>query len=76
MSAEIKAAARRLKRSLERERQLRQLANDYLYETAPGIHTYHACPCRRGRTRRGECHRCVLDAILNIGALEESDVPS
>ena len=76
MSDEIKAAARRLKRSLERESQLRQLSRDYLYETAPGVHTYHACSCGRGRTRRGECHRCVLDAILNIGALEEQDASS
>lgn len=36
------------------------------YERAPGVHTYHACPCGRNPTRAGRCWKCLTEYIANL----------
>ena len=40
-----------------------RMADSLRYELAPGIHTYHQCPCGRSKTRAGRCWRCWLDEM-------------
>jgi len=38
---------------------LNSLLSDLRYELAPGVHTYHYCPCGWS-TRRGRCAVCLV----------------
>ena len=47
-----------------REKAFADLGEIY-YELAPGIHTYHICPCCEERAARGEkCYVCLMKEIV------------
>lgn len=51
----------------EKEKIIRNLEYDIIYEEREGIHTYHLCPhCNKNSTRSGRCSECLREDIKRL----------
>ncbi len=43
------------------------LWEEFLYQSAPGVHTYGDCKCGDKSRSKGKCPTCLADELLNYG---------